>query len=41
MPAKRELQSGLLDQPAMCTTLEKLNTGLHVITSHWTWDKSA
>jgi hypothetical protein len=29
MPAKRELQSGLLDQPAMCTTLEKLNTGLN------------
>ncbi len=35
MPAKRELQSGLLDQPAMCTTLEKLNTGLNTLTSHF------
>ena len=27
MPAKRELESGLLDQPAMCTTVHSLHTG--------------
>ncbi|XP_023328949.1 uncharacterized protein LOC111701769 [Eurytemora carolleeae] len=26
MPAKRELESGLLDQPAMCTTVNSLHT---------------
>ena len=28
MPAKRELESGLLDQPAMCTTVNSLHTGI-------------
>ena len=31
MPAKRELQSGLLEYPVMCTTIEKLHTGLSLL----------
>ena len=28
MPAKRELQSGLMDHPVTCTTLERLHTSI-------------
>ena len=33
MPAKRELESGLLDQPAMCTTVNSLHTG--ILETYW------